>query len=56
VIEAVLKALKNLPVVGVVTAHAFGDALYKMKKTKLAQDGSPKDELEKVEQLWEGVA
>jgi hypothetical protein len=55
-IETVLDPLKNLPVVGVVPGHAFGDALDEVEKTKLANDGSPKDELKKVEELWEGAA
>jgi hypothetical protein len=47
-IEAVLESLKNMPVVGMVLSHVFGDARNEVEKTKLTDDCGPKDEFEKI--------
>jgi hypothetical protein len=54
-IEAALEFLNGSPVVGVVTSHAFCEALHKVKETKLTDDRGPKDEFEKIEQSWERI-
>jgi hypothetical protein len=50
-IKAALKFLNDSPVVGVVGLHAFGEVMYKVKKTKLTNDCGPKDEFEKIKEL-----
>jgi hypothetical protein len=52
-IEAVLESLKDMPVVGMVILHVFGDAMNEVEKTKLTDDRGPKDEFEKIKELWE---
>jgi hypothetical protein len=47
--------LKDIPIVRMVAAHAFGDALDEMEETKLTGDRGPKDEFEEIKELRECV-
>jgi hypothetical protein len=37
----------------VVGLHEFGEAMHEVKKTELTDDRGPKDEFEKIKELWE---